>query len=100
MISTQEIKNRVKKFHHVSTDEVFGSLELNDTSKFSERTNYLPRSPYSASKAAADHLVRACHVTYKLPITTPVGKGTSATRFASFACFAAACKGRSTDHEN
>lgn len=63
------LRSKVKKFHHVSTDEVFGSLELNDTSRFNERTNYSPRSPYSATKAASDHLVRAYFVTYNLPIT-------------------------------
>ena len=56
------------RFHHVSTDEVFGSLELTDPA-FSETTPYDPRSPYSASKAAADHLVRAYFHTYALPIT-------------------------------
>lgn len=63
------LKNNVKKFHHISTDEVFGSLELEDKSKFSERTNYSPRSPYAASKAASDHLVRAYFHTYGLSIT-------------------------------
>lgn len=63
------LKHKVQKFHHVSTDEVFGALELNDTNKFSERTPYNPRSPYSASKAGSDHLVRAYHETYGLPIT-------------------------------
>ena len=62
-------KNNVKKFHHISTDEVFGALELDDKSKFSERTNYDPRSPYAASKAGSDHLVRAYYHTYGLPIT-------------------------------
>ncbi len=56
------------RFHHISTDEVFGSLESAD-SKFNEVTPYDPRSPYSASKAAADHLVRAYYHTHKLPIT-------------------------------
>jgi len=56
------------RFHHVSTDEVFGSLSLNDP-KFTEKTPYDPRSPYSASKAAADHLVRAYFHTYGLPVT-------------------------------
>lgn len=56
-----------KRFHHISTDEVFG--ELGKKGKFSETTPYQPRSPYSASKAAADHLVRAYHNTFKLPIT-------------------------------
>jgi dTDP-glucose 4,6-dehydratase len=63
------LKNNVKRFHHVSTDEVFGSLELEDKNKFNERTNYNPRSPYAASKAGSDHLVRAYHATYGLPIT-------------------------------
>lgn len=63
------LKNNVSKFHHVSTDEVFGSLELDDPNKFNERTNYNPRSPYSASKAGSDHMVRAYHTTYGLPIT-------------------------------
>jgi dTDP-glucose 4,6-dehydratase len=57
-----------KRFHHVSTDEVFGSLQLSDTA-FSETTPYDPRSPYSASKASSDHLVRACFHTYGLPIS-------------------------------
>ena len=56
-------------FHHVSTDEVFGSLSPHDPA-FSETTPYAPNSPYSASKAASDHLVRAFHHTYKLPVTT------------------------------
>ncbi|MFN0032317.1 MAG: dTDP-glucose 4,6-dehydratase [Flavobacteriales bacterium] len=55
-----------KKFYHVSTDEVFGSLGAEG--KFSETTAYDPRSPYSASKAASDHLVRAFHHTYGLPV--------------------------------
>jgi len=57
------------RFHHVSTDEVFGSLDLNSKQQFNERTPYDPSSPYSASKAASDHLVRAYHRTYNLPIT-------------------------------
>jgi len=56
------------RFHHVSTDEVFGALAMDD-SKFSETTPYDPRSPYSASKAASDHLVRAYFHTHNLPIT-------------------------------
>lgn len=63
------LKAKIARFHHVSTDEVFGSLELGSSSKFSERTPYDPRSPYSASKASSDHLVRAYHETYGLPIT-------------------------------
>ncbi len=55
-------------FHHVSTDEVFGSLAPSDPA-FHERTSYDPRSPYSASKAASDHLVRAYFHTYGLPVT-------------------------------
>ncbi|CAI3942782.1 dTDP-glucose 4,6-dehydratase [Commensalibacter papalotli (ex Botero et al. 2024)] len=54
------------RFHHISTDEVFGHLELNDP-PFTETTPYDPRSPYSASKAASDHLVRAWFHTYGLP---------------------------------
>ena len=64
----QALKNKVKKFHHISTDEVYGSLDLTDPNKFSERTNYSPRSPYSASKAGSDHLVNAYFHTYGLPI--------------------------------
>jgi dTDP-glucose 4,6-dehydratase len=55
------------RFHHVSTDEVFGSLGA--TGYFTETTAYDPRSPYSSSKASSDHLVRAYHHTYGLPIT-------------------------------
>ncbi len=54
------------RFYHVSTDEVFGSL--GDEGSFSETTPYDPRSPYSASKAASDHFVRAYHHTYRLPV--------------------------------
>jgi len=56
------------RFHHVSTDEVFGSLEPDDP-PFTESTPYSPRSPYSASKASSDHLVRAYHHTYGLPVS-------------------------------
>jgi dTDP-glucose 4,6-dehydratase len=63
------LKNKIKRFHHISTDEVFGALPLNSKEKFNEKTAYNPRSPYSASKAASDHLVRAYYVTYGLPIT-------------------------------
>lgn len=55
------------RFHHVSTDEVFGDLPL-DSGIFTETTPYNPSSPYSASKAASDHLVRAWHHTYGLPV--------------------------------
>ncbi|MBD3665143.1 dTDP-glucose 4,6-dehydratase [Sulfitobacter aestuariivivens] len=54
------------RFHHISTDEVYGSL--GETGMFTEETSYDPRSPYSASKAASDHLVRAWHETYGLPV--------------------------------
>ncbi len=54
------------RFHHISTDEVYGSL--GETGQFTEDTAYDPRSPYSASKAASDHLVRAWHETYGLPV--------------------------------
>lgn len=57
------------KFLHVSTDEVYGTLEKNDP-PFNERNRYEPNSPYSASKAASDHLVRAYHHTYGLPVLT------------------------------
>ncbi len=63
------VKNNVQKFHHVSTDEVFGQLSLDSSAKFDENTKYDPRSPYSASKAGSDHLVRAYHHTFGLPIT-------------------------------
>lgn len=63
------LKHGIKKFHHVSTDEVFGSLALDSDVKWTEQTPYNPRSPYSASKAASDHLVRAYFHTYGLPIT-------------------------------
>lgn len=56
------------RFHHVSTDEVFGSLPPDPAVKFTEDTPYAPNSPYSASKAASDHLVRAWHETYGLPV--------------------------------
>ena len=57
------------RFHHVSTDEVYGSLGPGDAA-FTETHPYQPNSPYSASKAASDHLVRAWHHTYGLPVTT------------------------------
>lgn len=57
------------RFHHVSTDEVYGSLEADDPA-FTETSLYLPNSPYSASKASSDHIVRAYHHTYGLPVTT------------------------------
>lgn len=62
-------KKAAFRFHHVSTDEVYGSLQPNDA-PFTETNLYQPNSPYSASKAASDHLVRAWHHTYGLPVTT------------------------------
>ena len=57
------------RFHQISTDEVYGSLSLNSKEKFNENSKYNPRNPYSATKAAADFLVRAYYNTYKLPVT-------------------------------
>lgn len=61
-------EKNIARFHHISTDEVYGALPLEDPRKFSETTPYNPRSPYSASKAASDHLVGAYHATYGLPV--------------------------------
>jgi len=63
------LKNGIKRFHHISTDEVFGSLTFEDATKFSEVTPYNPRSPYAASKAGSDHLVQAYFHTYGLATT-------------------------------
>jgi dTDP-glucose 4,6-dehydratase len=63
---TRKGKPESFRFHHISTDEVFGSLGAEG--QFTEGTPYDPRSPYSASKAASDHLVRAWHETYGLPV--------------------------------
>lgn len=60
---------KVLRFHHISTDEVYGALDLASQEKFRENTPYRPNSPYAASKAASDHLVRAYSATYSLPIT-------------------------------
>jgi dTDP-glucose 4,6-dehydratase len=57
----------LEKFHHISTDEVYGSLEYDNTNLFTEQTPYDPRNPYSASKAASDHYVKTWHNTYGLP---------------------------------
>ena len=59
----------LKRFHHISTCEVFGDLALDSEEVFTEDSPYRPRTPYNASKAAADHYVRAYHETYGLPIT-------------------------------
>ena len=66
--NTKSGSSRQPRFHHVSTDEVFGSLGPDDP-PFSETTSYAPNSPYSASKASSDHLVRAYAHTYNLPVT-------------------------------
>ncbi|MPM51243.1 dTDP-glucose 4,6-dehydratase [bioreactor metagenome] len=58
-----------KRFHHISTDEVFGSIEMGSNDQFRESTPYDPSSPYSASKASSDHLVRSFYKTFGLPIT-------------------------------
>ncbi len=64
------LKNGIKLFHHISTDEVFGALPIDKPEeKFTEESRYNPHSPYSATKAASDHLVRAWHETYGLPVT-------------------------------
>jgi dTDP-glucose 4,6-dehydratase len=59
----------VERFHHISTCEVYGDLPLDSDESFSESSAYRPRTPYNASKAAADHYVRAYHETYGLPMT-------------------------------
>jgi len=68
-ILLQAVKKHNKRFHHISTDEVFGALALDSAEKFNENTPYNPGNPYSASKAGADHLVRSYFNTYGLPIT-------------------------------
>lgn len=65
--SLSSVRQSEFRFHHISTDEVFGSLSLDDP-PFLETTAYAPRSPYSASKASSDHLVNAWHETFELPI--------------------------------
>ena len=60
-------EKQIFRFHHVSTDEVYGDLNLDDDQLFTETTPYAPSSPYSASKASSDHLVRSWHRTYGLP---------------------------------
>jgi dTDP-glucose 4,6-dehydratase len=59
----------VRRFHHISTCEVYGDLPLDSDESFTEESPYRPRTPYNASKAAADHYVRAYHETYGLPVT-------------------------------
>jgi dTDP-glucose 4,6-dehydratase len=60
---------RVQRFHHVSTCEVYGDMALDDPGAFTEESPYRPRTPYNASKAAADHVVRAYFETYGVPVT-------------------------------
>lgn len=69
VLARAAIKHKVKRFHHISTDEVFGSLELGSSERFNEKTPYSPRSPYAASKASSDHIVRAYGESYGLPYT-------------------------------
>jgi len=61
--------HQIKRFHHISTDEVFGSIALDSTDQFNEATPYDPSSPYSASKASSDHLVRSFIKTFNFPAT-------------------------------
>lgn len=63
------LEHKVKRFHHISTDEVFGELPLDSKEKFTLKTSYAPRSPYAASKAASDHFARAYYATFRLPVT-------------------------------
>jgi dTDP-glucose 4,6-dehydratase len=63
------LSHQIKHFHHISTDEVFGSVGLDSGQQFSETTPYDPSSPYSASKASSDHFVRSFGKTFKLPVT-------------------------------
>jgi len=65
----EAVKKYNIRFHQVSTDEVYGALPLNSKRKFSEKSKYAPRNPYSATKASADHLVNSYFNTYKLPVT-------------------------------
>lgn len=73
VVGTQTLLEAARKyntrFHHVSTDEVFGALKLNSRKKFTPDSPYRPNSPYSASKAGSDHLVRAYYSSYGLPVT-------------------------------
>lgn len=63
------LKHQIKRFHHISTDEVFGSIPLDSSDQFNESTPYDPSSPYSASKASSDHLVRSFVKTFNFPAT-------------------------------
>jgi dTDP-glucose 4,6-dehydratase len=65
-------RENVPRFHHISTCEVYGDLPLADAEPFTEESSYRPRTPYNASKAAADFVVRAYHNTYRLPVTISI----------------------------
>ena len=65
----QAARDHGVRFHHISTDEVYGDLALDDPARFTEETPYRPSSPYSSTKAASDMLVRAWHRTYGVPVT-------------------------------
>jgi dTDP-glucose 4,6-dehydratase len=80
-----EDKKQAFRFHHISTDEVYGDLEGTDD-LFLETTPYAPSSPYSASKASSDHLVRAWHRTYGLPVSNHAKPRPSTSTFNSFCC--------------
>lgn len=67
VLARASLAQGVKRFHHISTDEVFGSLSIDGKDRFNEQTPYDPRSPYSASKASSDHIVRAYGESYGLP---------------------------------
>ena len=63
------VKHQLSHFHHISTDEVYGSLALGSNKKFSEKSHFRPNSPYAATKAASDHLIRAYHKTFGIKTT-------------------------------
>lgn len=65
----EAVRKHGTRFHHISTDEVYGDLALDDPSRFTEESPYRPSSPYSSTKAASDHLVRAWYRTYGVPVT-------------------------------
>ncbi len=62
-------QSNIERFHHVSTCEVYGDMDLDDPNGFTENSPYLPRTPYNASKAGGDHVVRSYHLTYGVPIS-------------------------------
>lgn len=68
VLLTQALKNKIKRFHHISTDEVYGHLKLGDP-PFKPDSPYRPRGPYPASKASSDHMARAFFTTFNLPVT-------------------------------